>query len=734
MLLTHALEILVSRLTDLLSKVTDVNQELGEELQREFKNLENRRAFGLNFERHHPESIELPERPIRKGEKVRVLPIRGSSERGDKRLWKVVSVLNKKAELIALDSSEPTVQTVALNNLIVVAEFQDVIYPGLKSTGKIKQGGDKPYHTVINGENFHTLEALTFTHRGKIDAIYIDPPYNKTNRQDWKYNNNYVDQEDDYRHSKWLAMMERRLFVAKELLNPEKSVLIVTIDESEYLRLGLLLEQVFLGCRIQMISTNIKPSGVAREKEFYRVDEYIFFVYVGAAAVIDATIPGLCITEQDTAGLETDDDEDAEERQQPQNVRWTYLLRSGSGAQREESKLKFYPVLVDIKKKKIVGCGDVLPMDKHPSDYTAPKGLKAIWPIREDGTEGRWQLNSASFAKLLNSKHLKISNINDDGNVTIVYLSDAKRKQIESGEINIVGSDQYGGIEVEYADQKTVKGRPKTQWSTKAHSATDHGTSLIRKFIPRRKFSNPKSLYAVEDTLRFFIADNPNATVLDFFAGSGTTAHAVMRLNREDEGQRQSISVTNNEVSSSEVAKFRKAKLRPGDKNWEKMGICEYITKPRIKAAITGKTPEGKRVAENYSYNEKYPMSDGFMENAEFFTLTYESPVAIEHKRAFSAISPLLWMRAGSKGDRIESETKQGWAIAEAYCILFDLDATSDFCSAVKNSNTIELAYIVSDDEGLYQAVVQMIPGSVECVRLPERYLSTFRFEVRRGE
>ena len=124
-----------------------------------------------------------------------------------------------------------------IENLIVIAEFRDYIYPGLVSTGKIERGGDKPFHTVINGENFHALEALTFTHRGKIDAIYIDPPYNSGAR-DWKYNNDYVEAEDLYRHSKWLAMMERRLLVAKQLLNAEASVLVVTIDEKEIHRLA----------------------------------------------------------------------------------------------------------------------------------------------------------------------------------------------------------------------------------------------------------------------------------------------------------------------------------------------------------------------------------------------------------------------------------------------------------------------------------------------------------------
>ena len=178
--------------------------------------------------------MELPGRLVRKGDKVRVLPPRGSTEKGDQRLWRVRSLKRKngrrvaQVELINLD--EPEQQQVPAEDLVVVAEFQDYIYPGFISTGKVERGGNKPHHTVINGENFHALEALTFTHRGKIDAIYIDPPYN-TGAKDWKYNNDYVEREDLYRHSKWLAFLERRLLVAKELLNPNNSILIVTIDK-----------------------------------------------------------------------------------------------------------------------------------------------------------------------------------------------------------------------------------------------------------------------------------------------------------------------------------------------------------------------------------------------------------------------------------------------------------------------------------------------------------------------
>ena len=169
----------MSRLTDLIAQAKAKDPDLGQELEREFKTLASRRSFGLNFERHLPESVELPGRPVRKGDKVRVLPPRGSTEKGDQRPWRVRSLRRENGGRVAqvelINASEPEQQQVPAEDLVVVAEFQDYIYPGLVSTGKVERGDGKPYHTVINGENFHVLEALTYTHRGKVDAIYIDP-------------------------------------------------------------------------------------------------------------------------------------------------------------------------------------------------------------------------------------------------------------------------------------------------------------------------------------------------------------------------------------------------------------------------------------------------------------------------------------------------------------------------------------------------------------------------------
>jgi adenine-specific DNA-methyltransferase len=250
--------------------------------------------------------------------------------------------------------------------------------------------------------------------------------------------------------------------------------------------------------------------------------------------------------------------------------------------------------------------------------------------------------------------------------------------------------------------------------------------------IPARTFPFPKSLFLVEDTLRFFLKRRPEATVIDFFAGSGTTAHAVMRLNKQDGGRRQCISVTNNEVSADEQKRLRVSGLRPGDSEWEAHGICDHITKPRIAAAVTGLTPDGEPIMGDYKFNDEFPIADGFEENVEFYTLTYEAPLRVASNRDFERIAPLLWIRAGSRGRRIES-VSSGWDVADAYGVLADLDQTEAFLHALGGQQGADLAFIVTDEDRLFETVVRQLPDGVEPVRLYEAYLRNFELESGRG-
>lgn len=694
----------MSRLTDLLARTKAKDAQLGADLEREFKALSSRLPFGLNFERHSPEAVELPLRPIRKGDKVRVLPPRGETKKGDQRLWQVRAIHKAKniADLELLDSAEVETQSVALDNLIVVAEFRDTIYPGLVSTGKIERDGSKPFHTVINGENYHVLKTLTFTHRGKVDAIYIDPPYN-TGAKDWKYNNDYVESDDLYRHSKWLAMMERRLLVAKELLNPADAVLIVTIDEKEYLRLGLLLDQVFPEARIQMVSITTNPKGASRPDMFARVDEFAYFVLIG-----DSTVSGIEVSDS-----------------QGQPVRWPYLRRSDEQSVRGHRPRQFYPVFVDPATSKITGVGEPLAHDVARETILPPPGVVAVFPVRDDGVEMEWGLTGPSLMRAVRGGFARATRTNSLQPYAISYLTAPAISKVESGEYIVSGIREDGTKIVIAPGGKTT--RPTTVWVESRHSAPDHGKKILGALLPTRSFPFPKSLYAVEDSLRLFLAKNQDATVLDFFSGSGTTAHAVMRLNRQDGGRRQCICVTNNEVAADEQKTLRERGLRPGDPDWERHGICDYITKPRVAAAITGRTPDGKPIEGDYKFIDESPMADGFEENAEFFTLTYEAKSAVNHNLAYARIAPLLWLRAGAKGRRIDKLPAEGWEVADTYGLLTEVDQATPFIQAVSKAG-LRVAYIVTDDDRRFQAITKRLPDGVEPVRLYESYLTNFSF------
>jgi adenine-specific DNA-methyltransferase len=717
----------VSRLNDLLRELRTREPALARDLEREAAALADRRAFGLNFERHVPEAVELPGRKVRKGDKVRILTPRGQMpNKSDERLWRIVGIdrSTRTATLERLvapgpDLGEPVVdareaRTAALDNLVVVAEFRDPIYPGLVSTGRVQRGGDKPFHTVINAENFHALEVLLFTHRGRVDCIYIDPPYN-TGAKDWKYNNDYVEGDDLYRHSKWLAFMERRLLLAKELLNPGNSVLIVTIDEKEYLRLGLLLEQTFPEADIQMIASVINPKGSARIGRFSRVEEYIYFLMFGASTVRPWSSDMLRAVTSET-----------------RSVRWAGLMRNGEGSRRSRIPSMFFPIYLDAKRGSFHSAGEPPPRDVSPGAVASPPGTVAMWPIDGSGQELMWRLNPDSVRTYHALGQLKFGRRDQATGIrSISYLQSGVLEQIASGEIAVRGRDDEGALVLEYADSLGTRS-PATVWNMTSHSSSDHGANMLKALVPGRRFPYPKALYAVEDTIRFFVGKKREAVIVDFFAGSGTTAHAVMRLNKQDGGSRQCISITNNEVAADEQKSLGEKGLRPGDVEWEQHGICEYITNARIAAAITGKTPDGTPVKGDYKFTDEFPMADGFRENVEFLRLTYEVPLRVASNREFAKIAPLLWIRAGSRGRRID-DISAGWDVADAYGVLADLDHTQDFLKAVAANDAIAMAYIVTDEGRLFESVAQELPDHVEPVRLYESYLRNFEIESGRG-
>lgn len=692
---------MASELDVLVDKVDD--PALKADLKRQIELLRARRRFGLVFEEHLPERVLLPEHTVRLGTRV----VLRDNEDDEPR--EVVKVSKKKA---TIRSAEGETETVKVSELVVVADFGEPIYPGLLRLGSLKAGGDKPAHVVIKGENYHVIEALQFTHAGKVDCIYIDPPYN-TGARDWKYGNDYVDKDDDYRHSKWLSMMERRLRLAVSLLKPD-GVMVVTIDEHEASRLGVLLSQLFPQALVQMVSIVINPSGVS-SGGLSRVDEYAYFCFFGGSQ---------------PAALERDLLTDEEPNADYAGIRWLSLMRGGNAWYRSSRPNLCYPILLDDDAR-IVGVGDPWPSDveegSRPNEIDAHH---AAWPVRVDGRLGIWRVDRNRLMYLA-ERGFAHSTGRDAarGTWTVLYLLGGTVDAIEGGELTVTGRGEHGEVIVEGTQRRTTL--PKTVWKSSSHTAGGQGgTVMLNNLLgERNRFTYPKSVYAVEDTIMAAVGDRPDAIVLDFFAGSGTTTHAVARLNRADGGRRQSILVTNNEVADGEARRLRAAGSRPGDTEWEALGIFERVTKPRLEAAITGCRADGTPIPPSLKYVDGTAMNEGLAENLEFFGLAYLDPEDVEISAAFAGVAPLLWLRAGGRGEMITQDAPY-YAVMEIYGVLFNPDRWRKFVSDLHDGVTT--VFIVTDSPSIFAAIAGELPAGVETVRLYENYLSTFALNTRR--
>ena len=721
----------MAHIDNLIAAVKD--SQLRDALSTEYDKISKTRQFGLVFNRHQPETVVLPGLAVHTGDKVQVLHSDTSDRTAVDRtgIW-TISSINYDNGVAEVRDTNGNARAELLIRLVAAREFGDPIYPGLKSTGRVLRGGgvegddgNKPFHLIINAENYHALEALLYPYEGMADAIYIDPPYN-TGARDWKYNNDYVDDNDPYRHSKWLSFMEKRLRVAKRLLNPSRSVLVVTIDEKEVHRLGLLLEQLFPSASRQMVTIVINPNGSARKAELARAEEYAIFVFIGEAG----------------PALVTDDLLDpsaGSANKRRESVRWEWLLRGGESAHRSDRPNLFYPIYVDPVGRRVAAVGQPLPLDVSRSSVPPREGLVTVWPLRTSGEEGRWRVSHTSLQTKLDEGTAKVGAFDErNDRWSILYLGDVQIRRIKAGELVVTGRDQSGAIIVSNSTNAANRMIAKTVWNRPSHKAGEYGSILLKRFVPDRAFPFPKSLYAVEDALRVMVGDNPTALVIDFFGGSGTTTHAVARLNKEDGGTRRSITITNNEVSAEEANELRARDIYPSTAEWEALGICQHITIPRVTAAVTGRTYTGDPVKGDYTFGESFPMSEGLDENLEFFDLTYEDPTHVSLGRRFAAIAPLLWLKAGAKGIRIDQIDERGWALPHeaTYGILFDTSVWPSFVAAIagRGSTVFPLThlFVVTDSQVEFQYIASRVDRNYKISRLYADYLRTFEINTTR--
>lgn len=458
-------------------------------------------------------------------------------------LNEIENFINEKKYGLVFEQHEEEVDELLKTNIPVLIEDNDRV---------VRTSDKKPMNFIIEGENLQALYLLAKTHKGKIDCIYIDPPYN-TGAKDWKYNNKYVDETDKYRHSLWLSMMEERLKIAKTLLKKD-GALITTIDDNEFANVFLLIQDIFPSAKHNVITIQMNPGGT-QGKAFSVTNEYAIITYFKETTIY---------------------------RQKHEGGDTYNLRRWGSTSNRFEGATCFYPIILNSKKE-IIGFGDVLCDDKHPTSQIEyqKNGEIYVWPLDINNNEKKWRYARDTVESVKERMFIE-----EHGNRIEILL----RRDTEP---------------------------PKTVWIDPSYNSESHGTKLLKKFLCDRKFPYPKSLYAVKDCLYLITQGKKNAVILDFFAGSGTTFHAVNLLNKEDNGNRKCIMVTNNAISYDEEKRLKRLGYKQGDEEWEKIGIARYINWPRAVCTIKGVDINGNPVNDQY-LNTDFKFSDGFEANVKY--------------------------------------------------------------------------------------------------------------------
>ncbi|MFG2021068.1 site-specific DNA-methyltransferase [Actinomadura geliboluensis] len=662
-------------LDQLISRVGD--EALRSRLAREVELLRGSRRFGLVFDRHLPESVKLTDHPIRKGVRV---SLRDESAVAT---WRVVGFTDTTRTVAVLDGDGGEQ---AVSNLVVVREFGEPIYPGLQSIERIQNGpATAPWHTVINGENFHALQALRWTHRNKVDLIYIDPPYN-TGNDGWIYNDRYVDNNDRAKSSKWLSFLERRLLIARDLLKPT-GVIIAAIGDEEHHRFRMLLDQTF-GAE-NFLSDVVWQGGRKNDSRY---------VSNGADYMLIYTKNESTLAEQGIRWREKKPG--AEEALAKASEIW----KETSGDHTEATK-RWRKWLKEFKKQgtssdavtrfvTLDGSGRPIRTDADLRSPNPRPNLQYDLPHPVTGKPVRMHPNGWRYSRETMSEMIS-------------------RGLIYFGPDHTTGA---GGIS--YLDTMDTH-VPESVFVRDRNSSGKHLTAVLGD----RRFPNPKDHEVLMRWIR--LAAPGDAVIVDFFGGSGTTTEAVMRLNVEDGGTRQSILVTNNELGAREAKRLRNEDFHPGDPEWESKGVFEYVCRPRISTVVTGTRPDGS----------KY--SDGLAANVEFFRLTYLDPGRVRRGREYGPVAPLMWMEGGARGERVDEIPDDGWALTESYGVLFSIDALTPFANAVAKAAAgdapPQVLFIITDSPTEYQTAVERLPTGIETVRLYEDYLSNYTINIPGG-
>jgi len=399
---------------------------------------------------------------------------------------------------------------------------------------------DKPMNLLIEGDNYHALSTLCYTHKKKIDVIYIDPPYN-TGNKDFAYNDDYVDKENRFRHSKWLSFMSKRLKLAKYLLK-DTGVIAISIDDNEVGQLRVLMDDPnFFGESnfIAMLPTIMNLKGNNDQFGFAGTHEYTL-VYAKNKSL--AKINEFDVDEEEVMEKWNEDEYGFYKK-------GANLKATGTNAPKEKRPNLFYPIFFKPN-------GDFYTTE---DDKPLSKKDKIILPIT-DNKEMSWRWSKEK--------------VNKESHNIIVSLN---------GEYSL-----YKKQRPQLSDLPTRK--PKTLFYKPEYSS-GNGTSQLKEMFGDKVFDNPKPLHLIKDII--YLTSDKNSIILDFMAGSGTTGVATLLLNEEDQGNRRFILCTNNELNGvgSKLVK-NNPKL-----NKEEVGICQRVCYPRLEKVMNGyKNLKGQKI------------------------------------------------------------------------------------------------------------------------------------------
>ncbi len=390
---------------------------------------------------------------------------------------------------------------------------------------KIVLGTDN--NILIEGDNYHSLMSLNTIAKESIDIIYIDPPYN-TGNKDFSYNDRFVDLDDGYRHSKWLNMMNKRLLLAKDLMKND-AIIFISIDDNEQANIKLLMDSIFGEKNfLANIMVRANPRGRQSSSYFAQVHDYLIVYRKTRNCVIN----GFRIDEETIKRKFKNVDNEGNAYEE-----WE-LRKRGAAARKVDVPNLWYPIYFNPQFNE-------LNLDRSAIDDIE------ILPFLSDGSDGRWRWGKEKFLREKSSLYVRKNN-----------------------------KGMYNVYERKYIENKSTQLAP-TIWDYQ-NVNTELGTETLKQTTSKNvNFDYPKPVGLIKRILS--LHPNNNSSVLDFFAGSGTTGQAVLELNKEDGGHRRFILCTNNENN-----------------------ICTDVTYPRLKTVITGIRPDGSKYSDGIPSNLYY--------------------------------------------------------------------------------------------------------------------------------